>query len=95
MEQRHAEDANYWQTTVPPAKSQAEIIELLDGFGAGSFQISQGKAGDRIAWLIRFEWMGHSYRFLFAPLDWRVFRVTAGMLHENPSSVVEMIQEAL
>ena len=30
-----------------------------------------------------------------ALLGWRVFRVTAGMLHENPSSVVTMVKEAL
>lgn len=34
-ETRHAEDANYWQTTVHPAKSQGEIIEMLEDFGAG------------------------------------------------------------
>ena len=68
---RHAEDANYWQTTIRPSKSQGEIMELLDDFGADGHQLTQGRAGDKLAWLIRFQWMGRSYRFMFAPLDCR------------------------
>ncbi|MBN2390748.1 MAG: hypothetical protein JXR84_08495 [Anaerolineae bacterium] len=75
MTSRYAEDANYWMTTVHPAKSQAEIIELLDNFGATNYQISQGGTAGRgrnaIAWLIRFVWNDHSYRFLFTPLECR------------------------
>lgn len=66
---RFAEDANYWSTTVHPAKSQAEIIKLLEDFGAGNYQLLQGRAGTQTAWLIRFEWNGHSYRFIFTPLE--------------------------
>ena len=66
---RFAEEANYWTTTVHPAKSQAAIIELLEDFGAMSYQIMQGKAGGRFAWLVRFEWEGKSYRFVFTPLE--------------------------
>ncbi len=66
---RYAEQANYWTTTVHPAKSQAAIIETLENFGAHSYQIMQGKAGGRFAWLVRFEWQGKSYRFVFVPLE--------------------------
>jgi len=41
---RFAEDGNYWQTTVHPAKSQAEIMELLEDFGTFNMIISQGQA---------------------------------------------------
>lgn len=69
MQARYAEEANYWETTVHPAKSQAEIIELLEDFGAANYQIMQGQAGGRFAWLVRFEWQGQSYRFMFIPLE--------------------------
>ena len=68
MKPRYAEDANYWSTTIHPAKSQATIIETLEDFGANNYQISQGQANGRFAWLIRFEWQGRSYRFIFTPL---------------------------
>lgn len=67
-DQRYAECANYWQTTVHPAKSQGEIIEMLDSFGVEQMQVSQGQAGDRMAWLVRFTWLGATYRFAFSPL---------------------------
>jgi hypothetical protein len=66
---RFAEDANYWQTTVHPAKSQAEIIELLEAFGVSNMMSAQGTANGRLAWLIRFEWRGRAYRFTFTTLD--------------------------
>ena len=69
MNPRYAEDANYWSTTVHPAKSQATIIETLEDFGAHNYQIMQGQAGGRFAWLVRFEWQGRSYRFAFTPLE--------------------------
>lgn len=68
---RYAEDHNYFETTVHPSKSQAEIIELLEDFGATNYITQQGKAGGKLAWLIRFEWEGQSYRFVFTPLDCR------------------------
>ncbi|MEM7342988.1 MAG: hypothetical protein AAF485_01985 [Chloroflexota bacterium] len=68
MHTRYAEQANYWQTTVHPAKSQGEIIELLEDFGATNYQITQGQAQSQYAWLIRFEWQSRSYRFTFTPL---------------------------
>jgi hypothetical protein len=70
-ETRYAEDANYWQTTVSPYKSQGEIMELLDRFGAANMAVTQGKAGENLAWLIRFEWRGATYRFTFTPLPCR------------------------
>ena len=66
---RYAEDANYWKTTVHPAKSQGAIIEMLEDFGAGNLMIAQGKADGKFAWLIRFEWLGKTYRFTFSPLE--------------------------
>ncbi len=66
---RYAEDANYWQTTVHPAKSQAEIVEMLEDFGATNMMIAQGQAGGKLAWLVRFQWEGRAYRFTFVPLD--------------------------
>lgn len=69
MTTRFAEGANYWTTTINPAKSQATIIETLEAFGALNYQIAQGQASGRFAWLVRFEWQGKSYRFVFAPLE--------------------------
>ncbi len=68
---RYAEDANYWATTVHPAKSQAEIIELLEEFGIGDTNITQGFSGGKYIWLIRFRWNDKSYRFMFTPLECR------------------------
>jgi len=66
---RYAEKTNYWGTTVSPYKSQGEIMALLEAFGAESLMITQGKAGGRQAWLIRFQWRGAAYRFAFTPLE--------------------------
>ncbi len=66
--ERYAEEANYWQTTVRPSKSQAEIVDMLQSFGAEKLVVSQGMAHDSLAWLIRFEWHGAVYRFAFRPL---------------------------
>jgi hypothetical protein len=66
-----AEQFNYWDTTVHPAKSQAEIVELLENFGATNYQLLQGQAGGRFAWMVRFEWQGKTYRFVFTPLECR------------------------
>lgn len=63
----YAEDLNYFDTTVHPAKSQAEIIELLEDFGAVNHIIQQGQADGRYAWLVRFEWNDATYRFVFTP----------------------------
>jgi len=68
---RFAEDANYWSTVVHPAKSQAGIIELLEDFGTSNMMVTQGQAGDKVAWLVRFEWQGAVYRFTFVPLECR------------------------
>ncbi len=68
---RFAEEANYWDTTVHPARSQGEITEMLDEFGAESVMVAQGKSGGRFAWLVRFQWNGANYRFAFTPLECR------------------------
>ena len=68
MKIRYAEDANYWDTTVHPAKSLGEIQELLEDFGTENMIVSQGQAGGRFAWMIRFQWNGRAYRFVFTPL---------------------------
>jgi hypothetical protein len=68
---RFAEDANYWDTTVHPAKSLGEIQEILEDFGVTNTLVTQGQAGDQLAWVIRFEWQGRTYRFLFTPLKCR------------------------
>lgn len=68
---KYAQDSPYWGTDVNPYKSQGEITALLDDFGAQAIQISQGRAGDKVAWLIRFTWRDHSYRFVFTPLPLR------------------------
>lgn len=70
---RYAEDMNYWATTVHPAKSQGEITEMLEEFGASSFDFAQGhdKASGHFAWLIRFQWERRAYRFTFVPLECR------------------------
>jgi hypothetical protein len=66
---RKAESANYWKTTVHPAKSQADIMVMLEDFGSTNMMITQGRADEKTAWLIRFEWRGQSYRFVFIPLE--------------------------
>ena len=71
MDKRFAEDANYFDTSVAPGKSLGEVQELLDDFGAEATMVTQGKAGDSIAWLVRFQWRGKSYRFTFQPLKCR------------------------
>jgi hypothetical protein len=68
-DRRLAEDANYWSTTVHPAKSQAEIMVMLEEFGADNVMVAQGKARGQFAWLIRFQWRGAAYRFTFTPLE--------------------------
>lgn len=67
----YAEDNSYFDTTVHPAKSQGEIMEMLDNFGATNYQVMQGRAGGKYAWLIRFEWREQAYRFTFIPLPCR------------------------
>lgn len=66
---RVAEEANYWSTVVHPAKSQAEIMVMLEDFGASQYAITQGQANGRTAWMIRFEWIDRTYRFVFVPLE--------------------------
>lgn len=69
---RCAEDANYWDTTVHPAKSLGEIQEMLEGFGVTNIITTQGQiAGGGTAWLVRFQWNNRAYRFIFAPLGCR------------------------
>jgi hypothetical protein len=65
---RLAEEANYWDTTIQPGKSLAEIMEMLETFGAEGIMTVQGQAGGKFTWLIRFQWREHNYRFLFTPL---------------------------
>jgi hypothetical protein len=66
---RYAEAANYWDTTVNPATSQGEIIGLLEDFGATTVFMMQGQSGGKLAWMVRFQWNGKSYRFTFTPLQ--------------------------
>jgi len=73
---RYAEEANYFDTTVHPAKSLGEIQEMLDHFGAENVFVAQGTAGGKTAWLIRFMWQGKPYRFAFTPLDCRNPEIT-------------------
>ncbi len=64
----YAEQSPYWDTTVSPAKSQGEILELLTDFGAEATMIGQGESHGQFAWMVRFAWLGRSYRFVFTPL---------------------------
>ena len=68
MLDRFAEEANYWLTTVHPAKSQAEVFEMLEDFDVVNRMMTQGQAQGRHAWLVRFEWREATYRFVFRPL---------------------------
>lgn len=70
-EKRYAEDMNYWETTIHPSKSLGEIQEMLEDFGAMAQIVSQGQADGKIAWLIRFQYLDRSYRFVFMPLECR------------------------
>lgn len=65
---RFAEQANYWQTTVHSAVSQGKITQLLEDFGSTNLTVTTGRVQHRLAWLIRFEYMGATYRFTFTPL---------------------------
>lgn len=67
----YAEDLNYWDTTVHPAKSLGEIQELLEDFGATATIVSQGQSAGNYAWLIRFQWQDRAYRFAFTPAPCR------------------------
>lgn len=64
---KYAEESNYWDTTVHPSKSQGEIVELLEDFGADQIMVVQGQSAGKFAWLIRFRWNGANYRFIFTP----------------------------
>ena len=66
---RFAEEANYWDTIVHPAKSKGEIEELLDEFGSTQQMTAKGQVNGRLAWLVRFVWQNRSYRFTFVPLE--------------------------
>jgi hypothetical protein len=68
---QYAEDLNYWDTTVQPGKSLGEIQDLLTDFGVINVIVTQGQSNGRLAWLIRFQWMDRTYRFLFTPLPCR------------------------
>ena len=70
-EKAYAEDINYFDTTVHPAKSLGEIQEMLDDFGVGNIMVTQGQSGGKHAWMIRFMWKGNPYRFIFFPLPCR------------------------
>lgn len=68
-EPRYAENANYWTTKVSPFVSQGEIYAMLKMFGVEGMAITQGQTADgRDALLVRFGWLGESYRFVFVPL---------------------------
>jgi len=64
----YAEDSRYWKTVVHPAKTQGEVVALLEEFGVTNIFVAQGQALGRHAWMIRFEWRGEAYRFVFTPL---------------------------
>lgn len=66
---RFAEDQPYWDTTVAPSKSQGEIIEMLESFGAENTVFMSGQSQGKQAWVIRFQLESRVYRFLFTPLD--------------------------
>lgn len=61
----YAEDSNYWETTVHPAKSWAEIEEMLEEFGVTETMTAKGRVEGRLVRMIRFNWQDKSYRFEF------------------------------
>lgn len=69
--QLFAEEMNYFDTTVHPAKSLGEIQEMLEDFHAQNVMVVQGQTNGRHAWLIRFMWREKPYRFVFTPLACR------------------------
>ena len=71
MTARYAEDASFWATPIHPAKSKAEIEELLDEFGATQQVTAKGQAYGCTAWIIRFVWQERSYRLAFTPFECR------------------------
>lgn len=66
---RYAEDSRYFKTVVHPAKTQGEVIALLEEFDVTNIFVAQGQGvGGRHAWMVRFEWRGKAFRFIFTPL---------------------------
>ncbi|PKN85927.1 MAG: hypothetical protein CVU46_09590 [Chloroflexi bacterium HGW-Chloroflexi-8] len=63
-----AENSPYWDTPAATGKTQGEIMGLLENFGAESIMFAQGSSEGKTAWMVRFHWLGKSYRFLFSPL---------------------------
>jgi len=61
----YAEDSNYWETSVHPAKSWAEIEEMLEDFGVSETMTARGRVDGRPGRMIRFNWRNKSYRFEF------------------------------
>jgi len=63
----YAEDRPYWTTTVQPSKSLGELMAQLAKFGIFRHEIRQGQAHGNVAWLIRFQYLGRTHRFVFTP----------------------------
>lgn len=63
----YAEDRPYWVTTVDPNKSLGELMAQLGRFGIFRHEIRQGQALGNVAWLIRFQYLGRTHRFVFTP----------------------------
>lgn len=63
----YAEDRPYWATTVPPSKSLGALMACLAKFGIFRHEVRQGQAHGNVAWLIRFQYLGRSHRFVFTP----------------------------
>jgi hypothetical protein len=65
---QYAENSPYWETTVSSAKSQGELVEILERFGAEAIMFAQGNTNGKVVWMVRFQWLNRSYRFVFTPL---------------------------
>lgn len=70
---KYAEELPYWDTTVKLENSQAEVMGLLNRFGASAVMFAQGQTPESgFAWLVRFQYLGRAYRFVFTPRPCRL-----------------------
>ena len=63
----YAEDLPYWNTETSLARNQERIERVLDSFGAEAIMTTQGRKGDQVLWMIRFQFKGLAYRFEYQP----------------------------
>lgn len=67
-DKQYAQNFPYWQTTIKPSKSKAEVDEILARYGARVVQITTGRLEGKEAWRIAFIYDDTPYQLVFHPL---------------------------